>query len=107
MGVTDDFPAPIEVVAGEIVSPEGAALDRLAALDEAAERHDPRPANTLRSYASDWRAWEQFVTEVGIPLEAATVGSFGAFVAWLARDGKAPSTIGRRVAGVTVTLRER
>ncbi|MEU1883400.1 tyrosine-type recombinase/integrase, partial [Streptosporangium sp. NPDC020072] len=31
----------------------------------------------------------------------------GAFVAWLARDGKAPSTIGRRVAGVTVTLRER
>lgn len=93
---------------GELVSVEDAALwARLAELDQAAEQFEPRADNTLRSYASDWRVWERYVAEVGIPLEAGTPGAFLGFVIWLGKEGKAPSTIQRNMYGAAVSLRER
>ncbi|WP_327581910.1 tyrosine-type recombinase/integrase [Nonomuraea sp. NBC_00507] len=93
---------------GEVVSAEDAVLwARLAELDQAAEEFEPRSENTLRSYASDWRVWERYVAEVGIPLEAGTPGAFLGFVIWLGKEGKAPSTIQRNMYGAAVCLRER
>ncbi|MEV4749046.1 tyrosine-type recombinase/integrase [Streptosporangium sp. NPDC049248] len=80
---------------------------RLAALDEAAAQHVTRKANTARSYSSDWKAWEQYTTTIGIPLEAATIGSFVGFVLWHQRAGLALSTASRRLYGVVVSLRDR
>lgn len=82
--------------------------ERLAALEEAAETYvaSQRPANTLRAYASDWRTWEDYTAEAGIPLFSGTAGALVGFVWWLeSRKRAAPSTIDRRLTGVTVTLR--
>lgn len=93
---------------GELVSAEDAELwARLAELDAAAEEFEPRSENTLRSYASDWRVWERYVAEVGIPLEAGTPGAFLGFVIWLGKEGRAPATIQRNMYGAAVSLRER
>ncbi|MGW4639580.1 tyrosine-type recombinase/integrase [Sphaerisporangium sp. NPDC004334] len=90
---------------GELVLDEELQA-RLQALDQAAAGYVRRNANTERGYASDWRAWERYVAEVGIPLYAATIGSYVGFVLWQQRDRKAWKTIDRRIAGVTVTMRE-
>ncbi|GAA1770104.1 tyrosine-type recombinase/integrase [Nonomuraea bangladeshensis] len=93
---------------GELVPADDAAQwARLAELDAAAEEFEPRAENTLRSYASDWRAWERYVADVGIPLEAGTPGAFLGFVIWLGKQGKAPATIERNLYGAAVSLRER
>ncbi|MFF0770956.1 tyrosine-type recombinase/integrase [Nonomuraea wenchangensis] len=93
---------------GELVPADDAARwARLAELDAAAEEFEPRAENTLRSYASDWRAWERYVADVGIPLEAGTPGAFLGFVIWLGKQGKAPATIERNLYGAAVSLRER
>jgi len=83
-------------------------LARLAALDEASDAHaaEQRPANTTRSYASDWKTWQQFSTGMGIPVTAATRGTLRAFVKWLwDEQHRAATTIDRKLAGVAVTLR--
>lgn len=83
-------------------------LARLAALDEASDAHaaDQRPANTTRSYASDWKTWQQFCAGMGIPVTAATRGTLRAFVKWLwDEQHRAATTIDRKLAGVAVTLR--
>ncbi|QRP49081.1 tyrosine-type recombinase/integrase [Amycolatopsis sp. FDAARGOS 1241] len=82
--------------------------ERLATLDAIAETYvrTQRPANTLRAYASDWRVWEDYTAEAGIPLLAGTPGALVGFVWWLeTRKHAAPATIDRRLTGVTVTLR--
>lgn len=82
-------------------------LARLAALDDVSDQHAAtlRPANTTRGYAGDWRVWQTFTAEKRLPVLAASRGTLRAFVAWLWDSGAAPSTIDRRLAGVTVTLR--
>ncbi|WP_433235458.1 tyrosine-type recombinase/integrase [Streptosporangium sp. CA-135522] len=99
----------LELHGGDELVParDGELWARLAELDQAAEEFEPRSANTLRSYASDWRAWERYVAEVGIPLEAGTPGAFLGFVIWLGKEGKAPKTIERNLYGAAVSLRER
>ncbi len=98
----------LELPGGGLVPADEAEMwARLAALDQAAEEFEPRADNTLRAYASDWRVWEQYVAEVRIPLEAGTPGAFLAFVIWLGKQGKAPSTIQRNLYGAAVTLRGR
>ncbi|MDP9843283.1 tyrosine-type recombinase/integrase [Streptosporangium lutulentum] len=93
---------------GELVSAEDAARwARLVELDELAEEFEPRSENTLRSYASDWRVWERYIADVGIPLEAGTPGAFFGFVIWRGKEGAAPSTIQRNMYGAAVCLRER
>lgn len=93
---------------GELALARDAELwTRLATLDEAAAQHVVRRANTARSYGSAWRAWERYTTEVGIPLKAATVGSFVGFVLWHQRDGLAHSTASQRLYGAVVSLRDR
>lgn len=79
----------------------------LDALDAASDEHAAamRPANTVRGYAGDWKAWERFTAEAGIPLTAASRGTLRAFVASLWDAGAAPSTVDRRITGVVVTLR--
>ena len=82
--------------------------ERLAALDAIAATYveTQRPANTRRAYAGDWRVWEDYTAEAGIPLFAGTAGALVGFVWWLeTRKQAAPSTIDRRLTGVTVTLR--
>ncbi len=82
---------------------------RLAALDTASDTHaqEQRPHNTTRAYAADWRVWETFCTQLHIPTTAATRGTLRAFVDYLwNRQNAAYSTIDRRLAGVTVTLRQ-
>lgn len=96
-----------EAVAGsvEIFDPATAAL--LAKLDAVSDQHAAslRPANTVRGYASDWKAWLDFTAATHLPATAATRGTLRAFVAWLWDRGAAPTTIDRRLAGVVVTLR--
>ncbi|MGA5424961.1 site-specific integrase [Streptomyces lavendulocolor] len=102
---------PLPAVAPEPLLP--GAFDpelraRLAALDEASDEHaqDQRPANTQRSYASDWRTWEAFCAQLQVPVTAATRGTLRAFVDYLwNRQKRAYSTIDRKLAGVVVTLR--
>ncbi|WP_433426306.1 tyrosine-type recombinase/integrase (plasmid) [Microtetraspora malaysiensis] len=98
--------AELDRLAAELATADEAELHaRLAALDEAAEQIDTRAANTTRNYAGDWRAWQDYTAQTGIPTLAATVGSFTGFVLWLAQHGKAPSTIQRRLYGAAVMLR--
>lgn len=82
---------------------------RLAALDTASDTHarEQRPDNTTRAYAADWKVWEDFCAQLRIPPTAATRGTLRAFVDYLwTRKQAAYSTIDRRLAGVTVTLRQ-
>jgi integrase len=82
---------------------------RLAALDAASDTHaqEQRPDNTTRAYRADWRVWENFCAQLQIPPTAATRGTLRAFVDYLwNRKQAAYSTVDRRLAGVTVTLRQ-
>jgi len=97
---------PDRQAAAAVFDPETTA--RLAALDAASDEHAAaqRPANTVRSYAADWKAWTRYAAARQLPELAATRGTLRGFVAWLWHDvGAAPSTIDRRLAGVVVTLR--
>ncbi|RZQ66148.1 site-specific integrase [Amycolatopsis suaedae] len=68
-----------------------------------------RPANTLRAYAQDWRVWQDYTVEAGIPLLAATPGALTGFVVWLehaqGRRPAAPATMERRLTGAVAGLR--
>lgn len=82
---------------------------RLAALDTASDEHaqEQRPDNTTRAYAADWKTWAGFCATLKIPTTAATRGTLRAFVDYLwNREKRAYSTIDRKLAGVTVTLRQ-
>ncbi|MFF8458860.1 site-specific integrase [Streptomyces albidoflavus] len=81
---------------------------RLAALDTASDTHaaDQRPDNTTRAYAADWKTWTAFCTQFDIPVTAATRGTLRAFVDYLwNHEHRAYTTIDRKLAGITVTLR--
>lgn len=99
----------VEIVkqsSAEIVTTDDTAA-KIAALDAASDEHAAalRPENTTRGYAGDWKVWETFTAAAEIPSTTATRGTLRAFVAWLWEAGAAPSTIDRRLTGVTVTLR--
>lgn len=82
---------------------------RLAVLDTASDEHAAthRPHNTTRAYASDWKTWQAFCTQLQIPPTAATRGTLRAFVDYLwNREKRAHATIDRKITGVTVTLRQ-
>lgn len=91
-----------------------AVLDELDAASDLYAQ-EKRPKNTTRAYDDDWKAWLEFIAEKNaelqrrgrklIPVTAARLGVFRAFVAWLWDRGAAPTTIDRRLAGVVVTLR--
>jgi site-specific recombinase XerD len=81
---------------------------RLHIIDQASDDYaaDLRPDNTVRGYASDWRTWQQFTAEAGIPVTAATRGTLRGFVTWLwDEQNRAYTTIDRKLSGVVVTLR--
>lgn len=91
-------------------------LERLAELEKRSAKHeqDLRPKNTVESYATDWKQWEEFCHLLELPPSAITAGSLTAFVEWLwvqpgwkAGTFMAPSTIDRRLSGVVVTGRDR
>lgn len=86
----------------------------LAAMEKAAEQHLDaiRPENTKRSYTNDWNLWKEFhdwlteQTGQRLALTDATKGTLVGFVVWLdAVKLAAPTSIDRRITGVTVTLR--
>lgn len=82
---------------------------RLAALDQASDTHaqEQRPSNTTLAYKADWKTWTVFCDQLQIPTTAATRGTLRAFVDYLwNREKRAYSTIDRKLAGVTVTLRQ-
>ncbi|MFF5703379.1 integrase [Streptomyces sp. NPDC012794] len=91
-----------------------ATLAVLAAMEQAAEEHLDaiRPHNTKRGYANDWNLWAEFHgwlaerTGHQLPLTAVTKGTLVGFVVWLDTVKlAAPSSIDRRITGVTVTAR--
>lgn len=91
-----------------------AALAVLAAMEQAADEHldGIRPVNTKRGYANDWTLWTEFHgwlaerTGHPLPLTAVTKGTLVGFVVWLDEVKIAsPSSIDRRITGVTVTAR--
>ncbi|TXS44935.1 tyrosine-type recombinase/integrase [Streptomyces sp. OR43] len=93
---------------------DAATLAVLAAMEEAAERHLDaiRPHNTKRGYANDWALWTEFhgwlAERAGheLPLTAVTKGTLVGFVVWLDTIKlAAPTSIDRRITGVTVTAR--
>ncbi|MEV0309317.1 hypothetical protein [Nonomuraea fuscirosea] len=79
----------------------------LAELDEAAEQFETRADNTLRSYASDWKSWERYTSDIGYPSAGEAPGAVLGFVVWLTREGKALVTIQRNLYGAVVSLRQR
>jgi integrase len=103
------------------LSPE----ERLAHLEDAAAQYveTQRPANTLKAYAQDWKLWQDYTTELGIPLLSGTAGALTGFVVWLERgrtlrpeeradpatperaEPAAPATIERRLTGAIAGLR--
>lgn len=115
---------PVEVVDAELVveEPGGSAvavydpatLAVLAALDDKADEHlaGLQPHNTTRGYANDWALWTEFHAWLAertghvLPLTAVTRGTLVGFVTWLDQVKQAaPSSIDRRITGVTVTAR--
>ncbi|HEY9374814.1 tyrosine-type recombinase/integrase [Streptomyces sp.] len=105
---TDNLPT---AAAGPLLPDEydDALRTRLAALDAASDAHaqDQRPDNTTRSYASDWKTWTAFCETLRIPPTAATRGTLRAFVDFLwSREKRAYATIDRKLAGISVTLRQ-
>ncbi|WP_051833025.1 tyrosine-type recombinase/integrase [Streptomyces katrae] len=91
-----------------------ATLAVLAAMEQAAEEHLDaiRPHNTTRGYKNDWNLWKEFHgwlaerTGHTLPLTAVTKGTLVGFVVWLDTVKLAtPSSIDRRITGVTVTAR--
>lgn len=101
--------AEVELAAGHWKPPTAATEhERLAQLDSLAEHYvaAQRPANTLRSYADDWKVWEDYTAAARIPLLSGTAGALVGFVWWLETVKQAaPATIDRRVTGVVVGLR--
>lgn len=95
----------------EPVDPKAAVL---AAFETAATKHlaDNRPEKTKSGYARDWQLWLEFLdwtgAQLGIRLSDTdlTKGTLVSFVVWLDTVKEAaPSTIDRRITGVTVTAR--
>lgn len=91
-----------------------ATLAVLHAMEQAAEEHldKIRPKNTKRSYENDWALWEEFHdwlaerTGHRIASTHVTKGTLVGFVVWLDTIKlAAPSSIDRRITGVTVTAR--
>ncbi|MFG2775947.1 tyrosine-type recombinase/integrase [Streptomyces sp. NPDC048350] len=108
--MADNLPAPARAADRPLLPAEfdDQLRARLAALDAASDKHarDLRPGNTVRSYASDWKTWTAFCQQLQIPLTAATRGTLCAFVDYLwTRERRAATTIDRKLAGVSVTLR--
>jgi integrase len=99
--------------------------ERLAQLDAGAAPYvrTQRPANTLKAYAQDWKVWEDYAADVGIPLLSGTAGALTGFVVWLEQGRRlrpaerdtadaaeraepaAPATIERRLTGAIAGLR--
>jgi len=93
---------------------DAATLAVLAAIEKAADEHLDRiiPNNTRRGYENDWNLWKKFHawlaerTAHELPLTAVTKGTLVGFVVWLDTvELAAPSSIDRRITGVTVTAR--
>jgi integrase len=93
---------------------DAATLAVLFAMEKAAEQHLDaiRPHNTKRGYANDWALWEEFHdwlaerTGHRMPSTAVTKGTLVGFVVWLDTIKlAAPTSIDRRITGVTVTAR--
>ncbi|MFE2497067.1 integrase [Streptomyces scopuliridis] len=93
---------------------DAATLAVLAAMEEAAEQHLDNliPRNTKRGYANDWALWGEFHdwlamrTGHALPVTAVTKGTLVGFVVWLDTIKlAAPTSIDRRITGVTVTAR--
>lgn len=83
--------------------------ERLAALDAAAGRYLEAacPEHTRHAYATDWRAWEDYTNDLGIPPYAATVSSLVGFVRWFeVTRTYAPATVDRRLAGAVAGLKK-
>lgn len=92
----------------------------VAAMDQAARDYlrDKANPNTKRSYASDWKVWQRFTAERGLPELIVSFGALVAFTRWHIGlrqaptgqfpEGKpyAPSTVERRLMGTVSTLRD-
>lgn len=116
---------PVEIIDAELVDDNETAsalagVDSgtaavLAAMDRKADEHLDaiRPHNTERAYTNDWNLWREFHTwhaeQTGrppLPLTSVTRGTLVAFVLWLDTVKQAtPTSIDRRITGVTVTAR--
>ncbi|MFZ3476026.1 hypothetical protein ACODT4_44350 [Streptomyces sp. 2.9] len=115
---------PAEVVDAELVSADRPDRDVLVAYDSTAavlaalevgaeeELNRARAHKTKTGYARDWQVWREFHDWLGqqtgnrLQDTDITRGTMVAFVTWLDEVVKAPpSTIDRRVTGVTVTAR--
>lgn len=105
--VLDEQPARVDELVAVVDAEPRRLAELVATLDSASDEHAAamRPENTARGYAGDWKAWERFTAEAGLPADSATRGTLRAFVLWLWEAGAATSTIDRRLTGVTVTLR--
>ncbi|MFF2852717.1 tyrosine-type recombinase/integrase [Streptomyces sp. NPDC058001] len=93
---------------------DAATLAVLHAMEEAAEQHLDSliPKNTKRGYENDWDLWKEFHAWLAertghhMPLTAVTKGTLVGFVVWLDTIKlAAPTSIDRRITGVTVTAR--
>jgi len=111
VGQVVEPPRPVPVPA---VPFDAATAEVLAALDQAAAEHldDVRPSNTKRGYANDWALWTEYLAWLAekagrtVPETAVTKGTLVGFVRWLdVVKEAAPSSIDRRITGVTVTAR--
>ncbi|MFB9603863.1 tyrosine-type recombinase/integrase [Streptomyces roseofulvus] len=110
----------LATAAGALAATEpDAAEEFLASLDRAAAEHvqAERPAKTRASFARDWAVWTEFLDwlarqpasrGVRVPDTSVRSGTLVTFVNYLDQvRHEAPSTMGRRITGVTVEARAR
>jgi site-specific recombinase XerD len=93
----DEEEVPLAVLAADTL----AAIDQLRA-DARAAAEASRAPSSERAYAADWRDFCAFVARIGrqrLPAEAETVALY---VADLARRGRRPATIARKLAAIAV-----
>jgi integrase len=82
---------------------ETVALEYLRILSETAQTYASaaKAANTILAYKSDWKHFEAWCLEYGCESLPASGDTVALYLADLARQGKRPATIARRVASIS------
>src|SRR5450631_220589 len=95
--LSDEEDAPLSVLTADTV----AAIAQLR-VDARAAAEASRAPSTERAYAADWRDFAGFVARIGRRRQPAEPETVALYVADLARRGRRPATIARKLAAIAV-----
>ena len=95
--LSDEEEAPLAVLTADTL----AAIDQLR-IDARAAAEASRAPSTERAYAADWRDFAAFAARIGRRRQPAEPETVALYVADLARRGRRPATIARKLAAIAV-----